>query len=59
MDASSKPDPNPNPNPDPDPDPNPNPNPNRVPHEVLPSHAERYAITLWYFDGEDRVRVRV
>ncbi len=30
----------------------------RVPHEVLPSHAERYAITLWYFDGEERERAQ-
>jgi|EP00908_Phaeocystis_cordata_P014867 hypoxia-inducible factor (prolyl hydroxylase) len=28
----------------------------RVPHEVLPAHAERFAITLWYFDGEERAR---
>ena len=26
----------------------------RVPHEVLPSFAERYAITLWYFDSQER-----
>lgn len=25
----------------------------RVPHEVLPSHFDRFAITLWYFDGEE------
>ena len=22
----------------------------RVPHEVLPAHAERYAVTCWYYD---------
>ena len=26
----------------------------RNPHEVLPSHTTRYAITLWYFDKEER-----
>lgn len=25
----------------------------RVPHEVLPSHAERLAITLWYYDSDE------
>lgn len=25
----------------------------RVPHEVLPSHADRFAITLWYFDKDE------
>ena len=25
---------------------------------MLPSHAERYAITLWYFDGEERERAQ-
>jgi hypoxia-inducible factor (prolyl hydroxylase) len=26
----------------------------RNPHEVLPAHKTRYAITLWYFDKEER-----
>ena len=26
----------------------------RVPHEVLPTHKERFAITLWYFDKVER-----
>ncbi|XP_028408997.1 egl nine homolog 1-like [Dendronephthya gigantea] len=26
----------------------------RNPHEVLPAHTVRYAITLWYFDKEER-----
>ena len=26
----------------------------RVPHEVLPSFRERFAITLWYFDSPER-----
>ncbi len=26
----------------------------RNPHEVLPAHTTRYAITLWYFDKEER-----
>ena len=30
----------------------------RVPHEVLPSHAERLAITLWYFDKGEYTRAR-
>ena len=30
----------------------------RVPHEVLPAHAERYAITLWYFDADERARAK-
>ena len=25
---------------------------------MLPSHAERFAITLWYFDGEERERAQ-
>jgi len=33
-------------------------NPNLDPNQVLPSHAERYAITLWYFDGEERERAQ-
>ena len=30
----------------------------RVTHlwQVLPSHAERYAITLWFFDADERER---
>ena len=24
--------------------------------QVLPSHAERYAITLWFFDADERER---
>jgi hypothetical protein len=28
----------------------------RVPHEVLPSHFMRYAITVWFFDTEERER---
>ena len=28
----------------------------RVPHEVLPTHKERFAITLWYFDKVERDR---
>ena len=31
----------------------------RVPHEVLPAHAERYAITLWYFDKDEYRRARL
>ena len=30
----------------------------RVPHEVLPSHAERNAVTLWYFDADERQRAQ-
>ncbi|XP_072314227.1 prolyl hydroxylase EGLN3 [Eucyclogobius newberryi] len=26
----------------------------RNPHEVLPSHATRYAVTVWYFDSQER-----
>lgn len=25
----------------------------RVPHEVLPSRADRYAVTLWYYDVDE------
>lgn len=25
----------------------------RVPHEVLPAHTDRLAITIWYFDREE------
>ncbi|CAD5119084.1 DgyrCDS7729 [Dimorphilus gyrociliatus] len=28
----------------------------RMPHEVLPTYKERYAITVWYFDTEERAR---
>ena len=28
----------------------------RVPHEVLPTYKERFAITLWYFDKVERAR---
>ena len=31
----------------------------RVPHEVLPAHVPRYAITLWYFDQAEHARARV
>ena len=30
----------------------------RVPHEVLPTHAERLAVTVWYFDKEEYGRAR-
>ena len=30
----------------------------RVPHEVLPAHAERLAVTVWYFDSEEYKRAR-
>ena len=30
----------------------------RVPHEVLPSYKDRYAITTWMFDGDEREMVR-
>lgn len=30
----------------------------RNPHEVAPSHDVRYAITLWYFDKNERARFR-
>lgn len=29
----------------------------RVPHEVRPSHAERFAVTLWYYDNAEVARV--
>lgn len=28
----------------------------RVPHEVLPASVHRYAVTVWYFDGEEKAR---
>ena len=28
----------------------------RVPHEVLPTHKERFAVTTWYFDKVERAR---
>lgn len=28
----------------------------RNPHEVLPAHRERYAITVWYYEAEERAR---
>lgn len=31
----------------------------RVPHEVLPSHSERFALTLWYEDGDEKQRSRL
>lgn len=31
----------------------------RVPHEVLPAHAERLAITLWYFDKAEYTSARL
>ena len=30
----------------------------RVPHEVLPAHASRLALTLWYFDKDEWTRAR-
>ena len=30
----------------------------RVPHEVLPSHATRLAVTLWYFEKAEHDRAR-
>ncbi|KAL1515808.1 hypothetical protein AB1Y20_002424 [Prymnesium parvum] len=30
----------------------------RVPHEVLPAHADRLAITVWYFDREEYAGAR-
>ncbi|XP_048844107.1 egl nine homolog 1-like [Brienomyrus brachyistius] len=30
----------------------------RNPHEVQPSYATRYAITVWYFDAEERARAK-
>ena len=31
----------------------------RVPHEVLPAHDERLAITAWYFDGAEHKQARL
>ncbi|XP_061842819.1 prolyl hydroxylase EGLN3 isoform X1 [Nerophis lumbriciformis] len=30
----------------------------RNPHEVLPSYAARYAVTVWYFDSDERAEAR-
>ncbi|KAM6956498.1 egl nine homolog 1 [Aplochiton taeniatus] len=30
----------------------------RNPHEVQPAHATRYAITVWYFDADERARAK-
>lgn len=30
----------------------------RNPHEVQPAHRTRYAITVWYFDAEERETAR-
>ncbi|XP_046899930.1 egl nine homolog 1-like [Hypomesus transpacificus] len=30
----------------------------RNPHEVQPAYATRYAITVWYFDGDERARAK-
>ncbi|XP_028293009.1 prolyl hydroxylase EGLN3 [Gouania willdenowi] len=30
----------------------------RNPHEVQPSYADRYAITVWYFDSEERAEAK-
>ncbi|XP_020343338.1 prolyl hydroxylase EGLN3-like [Oncorhynchus tshawytscha] len=30
----------------------------RNPHEVLPSYATRYAVTVWYFDSEERAEAK-
>uniref|UniRef100_A0AAZ3RQJ4 hypoxia-inducible factor-proline dioxygenase n=1 Tax=Oncorhynchus tshawytscha TaxID=74940 RepID=A0AAZ3RQJ4_ONCTS len=30
----------------------------RNPHEVQPAHAIRYAITVWYFDADERARAK-
>lgn len=30
----------------------------RNPHEVQPSHRTRYAITVWYFDADERELAR-
>lgn len=30
----------------------------RCPHEVMPARAERYAITTWFFDGDEHARAR-
>ncbi|KDO20529.1 hypothetical protein SPRG_13227 [Saprolegnia parasitica CBS 223.65] len=31
----------------------------RVPHEVLPSHAKRYALTVWYMDWDEFMEAQV
>uniref|UniRef100_A0A8C5RME5 Prolyl 4-hydroxylase alpha subunit Fe(2+) 2OG dioxygenase domain-containing protein n=1 Tax=Laticauda laticaudata TaxID=8630 RepID=A0A8C5RME5_LATLA len=31
----------------------------RNPHEVQPAFATRYAITVWYFDADERARAKV
>jgi len=31
----------------------------RVPHEVMPAFKDRYAITVWYFDGPEKERARL
>ncbi|KAF5922038.1 hypothetical protein HPG69_015488 [Diceros bicornis minor] len=31
----------------------------RNPHEVQPAYATRYAITVWYFDADERARAKV
>lgn len=31
----------------------------RNPHEVQPTYATRYAITVWYFDADERARAKV
>jgi hypoxia-inducible factor (prolyl hydroxylase) len=28
----------------------------RVPHEVLPAHADRYCVTVWFFDKLERLQ---
>jgi hypothetical protein len=28
----------------------------RVPHEVLPTHTDRYCVTVWFFDKEERAK---
>uniref|UniRef100_A0A8C2JCF3 hypoxia-inducible factor-proline dioxygenase n=1 Tax=Cyprinus carpio TaxID=7962 RepID=A0A8C2JCF3_CYPCA len=30
----------------------------RNPHEVQPAYATRYAITVWYFDADERARAK-
>uniref|UniRef100_A0A3B4Y4S6 Prolyl 4-hydroxylase alpha subunit Fe(2+) 2OG dioxygenase domain-containing protein n=1 Tax=Seriola lalandi dorsalis TaxID=1841481 RepID=A0A3B4Y4S6_SERLL len=30
----------------------------RNPHEVQPSYSTRYAITVWYFDSEERAEAK-
>lgn len=29
-----------------------------MPHEVLPTFRDRYAITVWYFDTEERAKAK-